>query len=354
MRLGQRTMRLAFSIMLLGMIPWLVACAALLHQRYQSAQGVVDVFQDYSLQSIGDITLGQDGAVWMTDQDIGSFGTRLHRISTAGKFRDVRLPDLDEGGPLGIATASDGAFWLTVQRGYYPGENPRPDPDNYIYRVKTSGLVKSYRIPTAGGQPYGVAIGRRDVVWFTEFTAGKIGWRLPNGVFHEVRLLSPKAHPTAIAASGNGSAWFLEGNVHRIGLVDLKGRLLEFPVRRLSKDEVQLCQVATDDNGNGWFTTSLNIGKITRNGQVTYFDLAPGHQANCIMQGADGAMWFTEHNAVGRLSRKGNLTEFPMPANALRFIISGSDGNIWIVSDAPGGFQGFGQWEGVLRFSPRL
>jgi virginiamycin B lyase len=42
-------------------------------------------------------------------------------------------------------------------------------------RITTAGVVTEFSVPTANGQPWGIAAGSDGTLWFTEINGNKIG-----------------------------------------------------------------------------------------------------------------------------------------------------------------------------------
>ncbi len=161
------------------------------------------------------ITAGPDGALWFTEMiNTGvNVGYAVGRIAPDGT---VTTPASLQLVPTGIVTGADGNLW--VQEGTGPGGAPLgrlarispqgtvteytitpsgrldgiaagPDgriwlidaADNQVVRVDRNGSVRdTFAVPTAGSSPAGIAAGPPNVVWFTEYDAGKIGVVTPS------------------------------------------------------------------------------------------------------------------------------------------------------------------------------
>ena len=104
--------------------------------------------------------------------------------------------------------------------------------------------------------------------------------------------------------------------------------------------------MAAGPDGNIWFTSGSNIGRLTPSGTETLFDASSvGYEAYAIAAGSDGNLWFTEFNGtvVGRITPTGNVTSFmlhrhatcPPWGNVERGITAGPDGNVWLLTSCP-------------------
>src|ERR1035438_1598757 len=72
-----------------------------------------------------------------------------------------------------IVAGPDGALWFSEYLG------------NRIGRIKTSGAITEYPIPTSNGGPFWIAAGPDGALWFTEFNVNKIGRITTTGIITE-------------------------------------------------------------------------------------------------------------------------------------------------------------------------
>src|SRR5262249_35684833 len=105
---------------------------------------------------------------------------------------------------------------------------------------------------------------------------------------------SVSGRPQGIAASPDGSLWFTEPNINRIGRITTAGVVTEFPTVVGTSYGI----VAGPD-GNIWFAEdgANKIGQITPAGVVSEF-VIPTVSSNPfgIAAGPDGSLWFTEQS----------------------------------------------------------
>jgi streptogramin lyase len=97
--------------------------------------------------------------------------------------------------------------------------------------------------------------------------------------------------------------------------------------------------ITTGPDGNLWFGEYYGIGRITPEGNVTYFNFCSDEcQVFDGVSGPDGAIWFTEYmdNKVGRITLDGIVTEFSIPTESSypMGIAAGPDGNLWFTEYA--------------------
>jgi streptogramin lyase len=88
--------------------------------------------------------------------------------------------------------------------------------------------------------------------------------------------------------------------------------------------------IAAGPDGNVWFTTIVPsaIGRITPAGVITDFPLPSASDPLSITAGPDGNLWFAEGERIGRITPSGTITEFPL-GGGLGAITAGPDGNLW-------------------------
>lgn len=91
--------------------------------------------------------------------------------------------------------------------------------------------------------------------------------------------------------------------------------------------------------------TSSPAGAIPDPATVTTFAPAGGGDMIDIASVPGGDVWFTsivdDHSVIGRVTEDGTITELPLPDDTTRFLVAGSDGNIW-----------FGSAAGIGRLTP--
>ena len=87
-----------------------------------------------------------------------------------------------------------------------------------IGRITTAGVVTNeFAVPTANGQPFGIAAGPDGALWFTEQRGNKIGRITTAGSFSEFATPNINSSPNGIAAGPDGALWFTEQGGNKIG-----------------------------------------------------------------------------------------------------------------------------------------
>ncbi len=245
-------------------------------------------------------------------------------------------------GPFGITRASDDSFFFTEYTG------------SKISRMTSAGVVTNrFNIPIANSLPletpteangdrwgtaanaevrlrmwpacvfspvaisgaaYGIVAGPDGRIWFTQFTANRVG-RLDTGsgnvTFFD--LPTPGSNPTGIVVGPDGALWFTEKGSNKIGRLTTAGALTEFAVPTAASQPNDICRGA---DGALWFTEQAThkIGRITTAGSIIETPIPGGNAPFAIETGPDQAIWFTEAqgNAVGRIGPTGIIQRFPL------------------------------------------
>jgi virginiamycin B lyase len=126
-----------------------------------SPAGEVSRFSlDSAIVRLGRLAIGPDGSVWVADITGGGI-TSLKE----GTFTQHEIGSGD-GGPYGVAVASDGVVWATLQG------------DGKLVRIDPGGTPITIDLPRPGAVPTDIAVGADGSVWFLQFRANRIGrWR---------------------------------------------------------------------------------------------------------------------------------------------------------------------------------
>jgi len=225
------------------------------------------------------------------------------------------------GDPNGIAAGSDGNLWFTELFG------------NKIGRITPAGTITEFGVPTASSEPFAIAAGPDGNVWFTEYVANKVGRITPAGTITEFTVPTASSGPFAIAAGPDGNVWFTESSGNQIGRITPTGSITEFAVPTTNGDPLA---ITTGPDGNLWFTEFVGnkVGRITPTGTIAEFAIPTAtSMPRMITAGPDGNLWFIEDtkNQIGRITPAGTITEFAIPTatSAPKEITAGPDGNLW-------------------------
>jgi virginiamycin B lyase len=241
-------------------------------------------------------------------------------------------------GPMGISSGPDGALWFTEFSA------------NKIGRISTAGALTDFAIPTPGSKPQEIVAGPDGALWFVELAANKIGRVSTAGAFTEYVIPTPDSQPVGIVSGPDGALWFTENKSGKVGRVTTDGTVTEFALRKtVQPSGIYPRGIASGPDGALWFTEpGINkIGRITTAGDLTEYAIPSrgngplgnvlGSQPLSITPGPDGALWFTEAvgNKIGRITTAGVFSEYAVPtANGGPFgIAAGPDGALWFAEN---------------------
>jgi streptogramin lyase len=191
--------------------------------------------------------------------------------------------------------------------------------------------ITEYPVLTANAIPNFATLGPDGNVWFTEFSADKIGKITTAGVVTEYPIPTADSQPEGITAGPDGNLWFVETAANQVGKINTAGKITEFSIPTANSGAAG---ITAGPDGKLWFTefAADRIGRITTSGVFSSFKVPTGNSGpNGITTGSNGNLWFTEYkaNKVGEVTTSGTFTEFPVAAGHPYAIAPGSDGNLW-------------------------
>jgi virginiamycin B lyase len=147
---------------------------------------------------------------------------------------------------------------------------------SYNFRISTKTLasdtelqplsnpIKSFPIPTSSSGPNAIVAGPNGTMWFTEFTAGKIGeFFISNQTFREFAVPVANSNPDSLAIDQFGTVWFSDYSLGRIwSLNSTSGVFHQFQIPTPNAGPLF---VLVDGKHNIWFTeaTSYKIAELT-------------------------------------------------------------------------------------------
>lgn len=142
------------------------------------------------------------------------------------------------------------------------------------------------------------------------------------------------ATPLDIVAAPDGAMWFTNAGSHSIGRITPDGQLTFFSDAAVPSG----WGIVLGPDGALWFAGSNGtIGRITTAGAMSSFPVGAGIQPFDVTTGPDGAIWFTSHGvrAVGRIAVDGSVTVFPVAGTGvLGGIAPGPDGALWFTDQS--------------------
>ena len=248
------------------------------------------------------------------------------------------------------------------------------------------GMLKQYRVPTAGSSPEHITQASDGNFWFTESfvndqnaTPHKVGRITPTGQVTEFNVCD-FCFPTDIVQGSDGVLYFTKNDAP-LGRITIDGRILpdagelfqfngngldahddDIWVTDFNNDSIHRydiptgvftkfstpassgntdpLDVAVAPNGIVWFTEGV--------GQIGRLDPATGIITEIDVEGfpreiniaSDGAVWFTERfptQAVGRIDPDTNkVTLFPADGGPEDIAPAGPDGSMWFTRSTGG------------------
>jgi streptogramin lyase len=180
--------------------------------------------------------------------------------------------------------------------------------------------------------PYRLAYAATGTVYFTSESLNKLGYRTAAGSTGALSITTPNSYPSGIVAGLDGTVYFTQANVHRIGRFK-SGDFFPVEYPFTAQPYPSALQIALGPDGTYWFAeiAAAKIGRITIAGVITEISVSPSLGIRGITRGADGNLWITESlvNKIGRMTPSGTLTEFPGTSAEPGPITLGADGNVW-------------------------
>ncbi|MGN6258195.1 MAG: Vgb family protein [Solirubrobacterales bacterium] len=295
----------------------------------------------------GALAVDPSGNVWFEEtyeSAPGSFPREVVRMNRAGEIVVAAAPDIADG----FAVAPDGSVWFT---GFYK-----------IGRIAPDGVVTTFPLPNGEGEEGKhvfddgpLVIGSDGNVWFSGarglpdekgHVVGDepiIGRLTPSGQLTEFDLPRDGGHPIRLTAGPDGNVWFSEAQGHRISRISPDGRIQAFSLAPFEEPR----DLTAEPDGAIWFMDSRPdgqaIGRMTTSGSVSEFPLPPGegeepgglYGAGSVLAGLDGRVWFVGENGfVGRIGPTGRLSRVAIPTRNPEDLALGPEGSIWYTSAA--------------------
>ncbi len=210
---------------------------------------------------------GPDRNIWLIEWSNSNSLIRIGRFTPQGTYAAYTIPFTLVGAAGADFAASslipgpDGALWFTTRQS--------------VGRVTTSGSVTLYSVPGAmtnlnATTADNIVVASDGALWFPGYTGSGPSAGLKTGSY--------------------------------IGRVTTAGVFKTYPVQPSfpschSGDTVPSFQVASGPDGAIWFPLYKKLGRITTNGDITYFPV-PDLLGSWIASGPDGAVWFTTASAA--------------------------------------------------------
>jgi len=232
------------------------------------------------------LAFGKDGMLYFTEL----YGGKIGRLDPqTGQIKEFQVPTKNAG-PAGFDFDSNGNLWFAEQ---YAGQLGEFNP--------TTGSFSEYRLTSWSIVPRGVVVDDTGRIWMTDSNSSSIILFNPAtksvSVFSTIDADYPLgvASPYLLRKGPDGSIWFNERAGNRIAKINPSTmQMIEFQVPYLLSGltslgaeptccttpaatgspifPVELLSMATDSNGNLWFTEFSNntIGVIYSNYQSPF------------------------------------------------------------------------------------
>ena len=154
--------------------------------------------------------------------------------------------------------------------------------------------------------PNAIAAGSDGNLWFTEYTASKVGRMTPSGTATYFPLPTGFENPEGIAAGPDGALWYTALNPPAVVRIATDGAQQSFPLPKKST-RARSRPGPTARSGS---RAGDEIGRITTGGAIESFPLPQGVGLFGLTPGPDGNVWFTEANVgrIGRITTPPNVT----------------------------------------------
>ncbi len=188
--------------------------------------------------------------------------------------------------------------------------------------------------------PYAIAAGPDGALWFTDFSAHKIGRITVGGTLTLQSPIPPTSSPYDITAGSDGAMWFVSQNPSSVSRIDAAGNVL---TKNLASGTANPYNIVSGPDGALWFTEAVTkaIGRIPASTPLAVPDESrtTNEGATGLASGPDGNIWFTEYSAseVGRMALDGTTTYLPLPPaiENPEAIEAGPDGALWVTTLNP-------------------
>lgn len=252
--------------------------------------------------AIAGIASNANGDLWITDAIAASIGI-LEPCALAPRAKatlsEHRLPGKRR--PHHIALGTDQNFWIA--------DTTR---DRLMW-VRDTFFVE-YRVPSMNAGIGGMTVAPDGTLWFTESNVAKIGQAIPGGIVTELSLPAAGSQPTAITIGPDGNVWYTDPGMNVIGRVDFDTLVVtEFPIPSAPGGLPN--HIASGSDGNLWYTATRanKVGRVTPQGVITEFDLVGIEGPGALTQGHDGNLWVVAKDRVAVLKHPEFISPAPLP-----------------------------------------
>ena len=110
--------------------------------------------------------------------------------------------------PIGITTGPDGNLWFAE---YGPNSPTQNGTDDTIGVMATDGtLLHEYQTPTPASGPVDITTGPDGNLWFSEYSADRVGRVTTGGAFEEFAVPTAFGGPFGLVTGSDANVWFTE------------------------------------------------------------------------------------------------------------------------------------------------
>jgi streptogramin lyase len=285
------------------------------------------------LPNAGPLSIAQarDGTFWVAEFSAGQITQFLPANNT---FRQFVVPEA-HAQPAFVALDNLGRVWFSDQEG---------EGSIWMFDQADNTFTK-HSTATVFSVPVGVLVDGKNNVWFAEDTGNALGELVyPSYTIREFPLPHANSGPAELALQAGGSAlWLTESIGNRIAMFDISSQTFKEYVP--SVPFASPVGIVLDESGNVWVSEhggSSIVRFEPSPGTFTKFPTSPPPPSSQYPNSApatlaidsQGRLWFVEHfsNTVGRLDpATQSIDEFRIPSSGVYSILSAVDssGNFW-------------------------
>lgn len=163
--------------------------------------------------------------------------------------------------PHGICIGADGeTIWFTGKR------------TSTVGRINPDRSVEHFPLQTLSALPIFLSAGPDNSIWGTELFGSSILHITESGVLNEYTIPTANSRPIGIIPDPNGKyMWFTEEAGVKVGRIDMAGKITEFAVPSLQKNDI-LGSLCFDSENNLWVEVYADC-----NNPVAAIYKAPNH-----------------------------------------------------------------------------
>jgi virginiamycin B lyase len=279
------------------------------------------------------IAQAQDGSFWVAEFSAGDIA---QFFPTNGTIRQFAVPE-PNAAPTYVTLDNFGRVWFSDQAG--PGSVWMLDP--------STGNFSQYQTITLFSSPVGVAVDPKNNVWFAEDSGNTLGELVyPGYSMREFHLPQGHSGPAELALETDQASpiiWITESLGNRIAMFNTAtDTFQEFTP---SVPFASPVGIVLDSAGHVWVAEHGDSSIVEfdpKLGNFTSFPTSPppvnsGYSSSApatLAIDRQGRLWFVEHfsNKIGRLDPETrSMDEFQIPSYGVYSVLSAIDstGNFW-------------------------